>query len=175
MKLSSEEKLALILVVLGVLSRLLPMPPNLTIVTGITLLAGYGIRNIWLALLVPVATMALADVLLPYVKPEVTWYAGVLWTYAGMVAGVLLARWLLAPLTTIRLVATTFLASLTFFVLSNLGTWFEGWYGYTLEGLVACFVAAIPFWQTSLIADFVSSAGAFGLFLLAKRYTLRRA
>jgi hypothetical protein len=160
--LSNEEKLALALVVAGALSRLLHLPPNIAAVTGVTLLAGYALRNMWLALLVPVAAMALADVVLG-------WYPGVLATYAGMAAGVFIARWLLAPLTVPRLIATTFLASLSFFILSNFGTWLEGWYGYTFDGLVACFIAAIPFWQNSLIADFTSTALAFGIFLLVRR------
>jgi hypothetical protein len=167
MKLSNEEKLALVLIVLGAVSRLLHLPPNIAAVTGVTLLAGFALRNIWLALLVPIAAMSLADLVLG-------WYPGVLATYAGMAAGVFLARALLPKLTVLRLVATTFLASLAFFVLSNFGTWAEGWYGYTWEGLVACYIAAIPFWQNSLIADFTSTALAFGLFLLAQRFILSR-
>ena len=163
MTLSNDEKLALVLIVAGAASRLLHLPPNIAAVTGVTLLAGFAIRNIWLALLVPITAMALADVVLG-------WYPGVLATYAGMAAGVFLARGLLLPkLTALRLIGTTFLASLAFFILSNFGTWLEGWYGYTFDGLVACFVAAIPFWQNSLIADFTSTALAFGLFLLARR------
>ena len=162
MKLSNEELLALGLVVAGALSRLLHLPPNIAAVTGVTLLAGYALRNIWLALLVPIAAMALADIVLG-------WYPGVLATYAGMAAGVFIARRLLAPLTPLRLIATTVLASLAFFVLSNFGTWLEGWYGYTFDGLVACFIAAIPFWQNSLIADFISTVLAFGIFVLARR------
>ena len=163
MTLSNDEKLALVLIVAGAASRLLHLPPNIAAVTGVTLLAGFAIRNIWLALLVPITAMALADVVLG-------WYPGVLATYAGMAAGVFLARGLLLPkLTALRLIGTTFLASLAFFILSNFGTWLEGWYGYSFDGLVACFVAAIPFWQNSLIADFTSTALAFGLFLLARR------
>lgn len=168
MRFSNDEKLALVLMVAGAGSRLLHLPPNIAAVTGVTLLAGYALRNVWLALLVPIAAMALADIVLG-------WYPGVIATYAGMAAGVVIARGLLAHLTVPRLIATTFLASLAFFVLSNLGTWLEGWYGYTLEGLVACFVAAIPFWQNSLIADFVSTALAFGVFLLARRALPRSA
>lgn len=168
MKLSNDEKLALVLIVAGAASRLMHLPPNIAAVTGVTLLAGFAIRNIWLALAVPIAAMALADMVLG-------WYPGVLATYAGMAAGVFLARGVLLPkLTALRLVGTTFAASLAFFVLSNFGTWLEGWYGYTLEGLVACFVAAIPFWQNSLIADFTSTALVFGLFLLAQRFVLPR-
>lgn len=169
MKLTSEETLALVLIVLGAVSRLLHLPPNIAAVTGVTLLAGFALRNIWLALAVPIAAMVLADVVINQ------WYPGVLATYAGMAAGVLIARWLLLPkLTAPRLVGATFLASLAFFILSNFGTWLEGWYGYTLDGLVACFIAAIPFWQNSLIADFTSTALAFGLFLLVQRLVLSR-
>jgi hypothetical protein len=162
MTLTNDEKLALGLVVLGAASRLMHLPPNIAAVTGVTLLAGYALRNVWLALLVPIGAMALADVVLG-------WYPGVLATYAGMAAGVFIARGLLPRLTVLRLVATTLLASVVFFVLSNFGTWAEGWYGYTWEGLVACYIAAIPFWQNSLIADFTSTALAFGLFLLGQR------
>lgn len=164
MKLTNDETLALVLIALGALSRLLHLPPNIAAVTGVTLLAGYALRSIWLALTVPIAAMVLADVVINQ------WYPGVLATYAGMAAGVLIARGLLLPkLTALRLVGATFLASLAFFILSNFGTWLEGWYGYTWDGLVACFVAAIPFWQNSLIADFTSTALAFGLFLLLRR------
>lgn len=167
MKLSNDEKLALVLIVLGAVSRLLHLPPNIAAVTGVTLLAGFALRNIWLALLVPIAAMSLADLVLG-------WYPGVVATYAGMAAGVFIARALLPKLTVLRLVGATFLASLAFFVLSNFGTWAEGWYGYTWEGLVSCYIAAIPFWQNSLIADFTSTALAFGLFLLAQRLILSR-
>jgi len=162
MRLSNDEKLALVLIVLGAASRLLHLPPNIAAVTGVTLLAGFALRNIWLALLVPIGAMALADVALG-------WYNEVVFTYLGMAAGVVLARVLLQRLTTLRLIGTTFLASLTFFVLSNLGVFVSGYYGYTWDGLVACYIAAIPFWQNSLIADFTSTALAFGLFLLGRR------
>lgn len=158
----NSEKLAIVLVLAGAGSRLLHLPPNIAAVTGVTIFAGFALRNIWLALIVPIAAMALADVVLG-------WYNEVLFTYAGMVAGVFLARWLLRPLTPVRLIGTTFLASLVFFLLSNFGVFVSGYYGYTLEGLVACYIAAIPFWQNSLIADFTSTALVFGIYLAASR------
>jgi hypothetical protein len=162
MTLSNDEKLALGLIVLGAASRLLHLPPNIAAVTGVTLLAGFALRSVWLALLVPIAAMALADLVLG-------WYNEVVFTYIGMAAGVVLARALLHHLTPLRLIGTTFLASLVFFVLSNLGVFVSGYYGYTWDGLVACYIAAIPFWQNSLIADFTSTALAFGLFLVGQR------
>jgi hypothetical protein len=106
--------------------------------------------------------MALADVLLG-------WYNESIFTYVGMAAGVLIARGLLRELTPLRLVGTTFLASLAFFVLSNLGVFIGGHYGYSLEGFIACYAAAIPFWQSSLIADFTSTALVFAVYLALTR------
>ncbi len=159
---SNDEKLVLVLVAAGALSRLLHLPPNIAAVTGVTILAGFALRNIWLALAVPIGAMLLGDIVLGF-------YPSVFATYAGMAVAVVIARWLLPKLTALRLAATTLLASAAFFVVSNFGTWLEGWYGYTWDGLVACFVAAIPFWQNSLIADVTSTALAFAIFLVVRR------
>ena len=158
----NSEKLAIVLVLVGAGSRLLHLPPNIAAVTGVTIFAGFAIRNLWLALLVPVAAMALADVVLG-------WYNEVIFTYIGMAAGVFLARALLHPLTPVRLIGTTLSASLAFFVLSNLGVFISGYYGYTLDGFIACYIAAIPFWQNSLIADVTSTALVFAIYLALTR------
>ncbi len=158
----NSEKLAIGLVLAGALSRLAHLPPNIAAVTGVTLFAGFAIRNIWLALAVPFAAMALADVVLG-------WYPDVLFTYGGMAAGVFIARALLHPLTPLRLVAATLLASTTFFALSNLGVFLSGYYGYSIQGFVACYIAALPFWQNSLVADVTSTAIVFAIYLLARR------
>lgn len=158
----NSEKLAIVLVLVGAGSRLLHLPPNIAAVTGVTIFAGFAIRNVWLALLVPIAAMAVADVVLG-------WYNEAIFTYVGMAAGVFLARGLLHPLTPLRLIGTTFLASFAFFALSNLGVFISGYYGYSLEGLIACYIAAIPFWQNSLVADFTSTALVFAIYLALTR------
>lgn len=158
----NSERLAIVLVLAGAGSRLLHLPPNVAAVTGVTIFAGFAIRNIWLALAVPLAAMALADVVLG-------WYPDMVFTYVGMALGVFLARGLLHPLTAPRLIGTTFAASFVFFLLSNFGVFVSGYYGYSLEGLVACYVAALPFWQNSLIADFTSTALVFAIYLALGR------
>tara|TARA_Y100000590_G_C15452966_1_gene913410 strand:+ start:244 stop:741 length:498 start_codon:yes stop_codon:yes gene_type:complete len=44
-----------------------------------------------------------------------------------------------------------------FFVLTNFGVWVLGFYGYTFEGLVRCYILAIPFFAYSLISTFIFS------------------
>ena len=158
----NSERLAILLALVGAGSRLLHPPPNIAAVTGVTIFAGFAIRNLWLALAVPIAAMALADLVLG-------WYPDMVFTYVGMALGVFLARGLLHPLTAPRLIGTTFVASLAFFFFSNLGVFVSGYHGYTFDGLVACYVAALPFWQNSLVADFTSTALVFAIYLALGR------
>lgn len=163
---TNSERLALGLIVLGVLSRVIPHPPNVTAVVGVTLLGAHAIRSPWLAALIPLAVMALSDIVLG-------WHSSALFTYAGMLAGAFIGRGLLQRLSVVRLGGAAFLASLAFFVISNFGVYLGGYYGYGIDGLLACYVAAIPFWGCSLVGDLGSAAILFGLFVLARRYVDR--
>lgn len=158
---TNSERLAIGLIVIGVLSRLVPHPPNLTAVVGASLLAGYAIRSVWVAALVPVSIMVLGDLVLG-------WHSSALFTYAGMLAAALIGRGVIRELSVVRLGGAAFLASAVFFLVSNFGVWAGGYYGYTFEGLLACYVAAIPFWGLSLIGDLASTAALFGLFVLGR-------
>lgn len=165
---TNSERLALGLIVIGVLSRLIPHPPNVTAVVGVSLLGAYAIRSPWVAALVPVAAMGLADIVLG-------WHSSALFTYAGMLAGVLIGRGLLRQLSVPRLGGAALLASLAFFLISNFGVYLGGYYGFGLDGLMACYIAAIPFWGASLIGDLGSTAVLFALFVLARRFIERDA
>ena len=75
---------------------------------------------------------------------------------------------LLKEVTFQRLIAGSLGASVIFFVMSNLGVWVGGMmYPMTLEGLIACYTAAIPFFQNTLLGDLFY---AVVLFLLYERY-----
>ena len=158
---TNSERLALGLVVIGILSRLIPHPPNVTAVIGATLLAAYALRSLWLAALVPLAIMELGDLFLG-------WHGTALFTYAGMLAATFIGRGLIRELSVVRLGSAAFLSSLAFFLVSNFGVWVGGYYGHTFEGLIACYVAAIPFWGYSLVGDLGSTAILFGLFVLGR-------
>ena len=44
-----------------------------------------------------------------------------------------------------------------FFVITNFGVWLFGSYGYTLNGLISCFVLAIPFFGYTIISSILYS------------------
>tara|TARA_E500000178_G_C16974651_1_gene732727 strand:+ start:801 stop:1241 length:441 start_codon:yes stop_codon:yes gene_type:complete len=45
--------------------------------------------------------------------------------------------------------------SIIFFILTNFGVWTSGYYGYTLAGLISCYIAAIPFFGNTLVATII--------------------
>ena len=50
------------------------------------------------------------------------------------------------------------LGALAFFVITNFGVWATGMYGYTFDGLIACYTLAIPFFAYSLISTIIFSS-----------------
>jgi len=49
-------------------------------------------------------------------------------------------------------------ASVLFFILSNLGVWWY-WFPHTVEGLLACYTLALPFYRHTLLSDLVFGYG----------------
>jgi hypothetical protein len=91
--------------------------------------------------------------------------------YAAFALVVVLGRWLLrrrrsGP----RVAGAAVVASILFFLVSNFGVWLGGaLYPRTLEGLAACYVAAIPFFGATLLGDVVYAAALFGGLALVER------
>jgi hypothetical protein len=67
-------------------------------------------------------------------------------------------------ISTRRIIGSSLFASVSFFVVSNFGVWFEwNMYPKTLSGLGACYAAALPFFRNSLLAELGCSVLLFGL------------
>lgn len=132
------------LLLIGIGGRLLPHPPNFTPLEALALFSGAWLRPSWVALTVPLAVMAFTDTLLG-------WH--VLWpfTWGGILVGVILGRWLLRPGSWYCAAGLGLMQSTLFFLISNFGVWLQGYYGYTLTGLVACYLAAIPFFHYQVL------------------------
>ena len=59
--------------------------------------------------------------------------------------------------------------SVLFFVITNFGVWLSSdLYPQTAEGLVVCYVAAIPFFRNTLAGDLLYACVLFGGFALAE-------
>jgi len=49
------------------------------------------------------------------------------------------------------------LGACLFFIVTNFGVWSLGSYGYSLNGFIACYTLALPFFAYSLISTFIFS------------------
>jgi hypothetical protein len=167
-------KTALALILFGVLARLVPHPPNASPLGALSLYAGARLPRRW-SWLVPLAAMLLSDALLDYGtgRPFVTVSRLVIYaTYAAIT--VLSSLGLHRKLKMWSLPAWSFGASAIFFLTTNFISWLAGdgslvLYPHTLAGLVACFVAAIPFFGNTVLADLGGTAVLFGSEALALR------
>jgi hypothetical protein len=63
-----------------------------------------------------------------------------------------------------RVIGSSLLVPISFFVISNFSVWVE-WHMYpkTLSGLAACYVAALPFFRNSVVSEMLCSSLLFGL------------
>ncbi len=160
-----EMSLAAALVGLDVVARLLPHAPNFTPIAASAVFAGALFRSKSLALAVPLAAMLLSDLVLgSYDWPVMAV------VYAAFMLPALLAMWGRRFRAPIVLAPVVLSSSLLFFVTTNFAVWaFSGMYPADLDGLVRCYVAALPFLQNTVTGDIVWSTALFGTWWLASR------
>ena len=157
--------LVLVLMILAAAaSRLIPHPPNLASITAVALFGGAYLNDKRLAFLVPMAALLLSDLVLGFYSHMEIIYG----SFALVVCVGLLLRKRRTPL---RIASAALASSVLFFVMTNLGVWlFGSLYPKTTAGLVTCYVAAIPFFQNTLVGDALYTAVLFGGFALAEKW-----
>lgn len=144
--------------------RLLPHPPNFTPIAGMALFGGCYFASKRSAFGVPLIAMFLSDLVLGYGFHPVLPFV-----YGSFALTVSLGLWIRQKRTPLRIGSATFAASVLFFVVTNFGVWVQGdLYPRTLEGLVRCYVAAIPFFRNTIAGDAFYTVVLFAGFALAQ-------
>ena len=137
----------LALVAVAALTRLVPHPPNFVPLGAMALLSGALLGGRGLAYALPLGAMFLGDLVLGL-------HAHVPAVYGAMAAVVWMGTRLGGRRGLVPVSAASLAGSTLFFLATNLSVWaLDGLYPPTLEGLAACYVAALPFFGNSLAAD----------------------
>lgn len=152
--------------------RLIPHPLNFTPMAAMALFGGAHFANKKAAFAVPLAAMYLSDLFLGFFVYDSGWFHGSMpFVYASFAMTVCLGLWVRRRRSPLRIGGAALLGSVLFFVVTNFGVWLSGsLYPMTVDGLVACYVAAIPFFRHTLAGDAVYTVALFGGFALAQRY-----
>ncbi len=143
--------------------RLLPHPPNFDAIGAIALFGGAQFEDKRWALGVPLAAMLLSDAVIGF-------HGQMLLVYASFALIVCIGFWLRERKTLLPVTVAAVASSVLFFLLTNFGVWaFDALYPKTLAGLLACYVAAIPFLGNTLAGNLFYVAVLFGGFALAEK------
>lgn len=111
---------------------------------AVALFSGAWLGRRWWGTLLPVGIMAATDMWLG-------WHGLWPFTWGATFIGSLLGRYALQPGRWLSIVGLGTLQATLFFLLTNFGVWLQGWYGLTLSGLAACYIAAIPFYHYQVL------------------------
>ena len=151
------------LVAIGVCGRLWQPGWNVTPMAGIAIAAGAVFTNPLVAASVPLVALALGNLVLPGYGS--TAMAAVV--CAATVWPVVLGRWLTPAEGRkagqwIAIAGSALASSLAFFLTTNLAHWWlTSDYPHTASGLVACFVAALPFYRWMPVGDVAWTVAIF--------------
>lgn len=143
--------------------RLLPHPPNFSPIAAMALFSGAYLSQRSLAFVAPIGALLISDILLGFY--------GLMWLVYASVALVVCLGWLLqSKRSPARIMVAALSGSVLFYLLTNFGVWaFGDLYPKTVSGLVACYVAALPFFQNSVAGDLFFTALLFGGWAMAER------
>ena len=143
--------------------RILPHPPNVSPVAAMALFGGAYFSDRRVAFIVPFLALLLSDVLIGL-------HDTMVYVYAGFALTVVIGVWIGQKLNISRIAIAVLVTSGLFFVITNFGAWVtSGLYPMTAEGLLQAYIAAIPFFQNSLLGNLVFTALLFGGYALLQK------
>jgi hypothetical protein len=153
------------LVAIAIATRLIALEPNFHAVTAASLFAGFYFRRAATAACLTLLTMTLSDWVIGGYHREV-----MLAVYGSLMLPIAWRGLLRSRLTGPRVAVATATSSVLFFLITNAAVWHASrWYAPTLEGLAACYIAALPFFVNALMGDLLFSGLLFGAYALVAR------
>lgn len=160
---------AVLLILFAALSRLIPHPMNFAPITAIALFSGVYLDRKY-AFIIPISAMLISDAFIGF-------YDGMIWVYGTFVLIALIGIWLgkkinskTSIMKAVFVFGTTLVSSVIFFLITNFGVWISGMlYEMNWNGLVQCYVMAIPFFRNTLAGDLFYVTVMFGLYALIRK------
>lgn len=153
--------LALTLIMVGLVLRLLTHGLNFTPIAAIALFSAVYLNKKY-SLLVPLALIILSDIIIGL-------HNVIFFTWASFALIAIIGLWIKKHKSFTTVISGSLVASFVFYLVSNFGVWLMGWYPPTLEGLVRCYVLALPFFRNFTISTLAYTLVFFGLYELIAR------
>ena len=129
------------------LSRFIPHPPNFTSLIALSFYVPvlFGLKFIPFVIL----SFIITDIFIGF-------HSLLLFTWGSVGIIGLISRYL--NFSSISRISGALIGSFIFYIITNFGVWVNGMYGHDLEGLIACYTLAIPFFAYNIISTLLFSA-----------------
>lgn len=151
------------LILIAVISRFLPHPPNFTAIGAIALFGAAHFQNKAIGFSIPLLAMLFSDILLGIHSHIIAVYVSF-----ALIAGI--GFILKKNLKTKNLFIASLISSIVFFLITNFSVWLANpLYPQSIIGLIECYIIALPFGLNTLLGDFFFNASLFGGFYLVKK------
>lgn len=156
-------------ITIGLLSRLLPHPPNFTAINAIALCGACYLGSRWLSFATVLSIVFLTDITLGF-------HSTMSFVYFSFGLTILIGYKLKNNIALQSIPIVSLATSLLFFLVTNFGIWMvDSLYPKTLTGLGVCYVAAIPFMMNQVLGDLIYSVVLFGYVqLIEKAYPTKK-
>ena len=148
--------LAVLLIVFAALSRFIPHPPNFAPIAAMALFGGVYFEKRF-AFIIPLAAMLVSDYFIGF-------HSAVPFVYGSFILTGIIGIWLKGHKKVGWVLGASLVSSILFFFLTNFGVWLTGGYPSNFAGLIECYLAAIPFFRTTLFGDLFYVTILFGLY-----------
>lgn len=162
--------------------RLLPHEPNFTPVAAMAMFGG-AYLNKKSAILLPLAIMLISDYLLLYINPfnpgnsninrfipfSNLIHSTTIFVYLSFIISALVGIMLRNNKKPLYVISASVFISIQFFIITNFGVWLTGYYPKTYDGLVATYIAGIPFFKGTFFGDIFYTSLFFGGYKLLLR------
>ena len=145
-------------------SRFVPHPPNFTSLLALSFYvpALLGLRYIPVLIL----SFIITDIVIGF-------HSTTVFTWGSVIIIGFVSKYLASSI--LSRIFGALLGAVLFFLITNFGVfWVLGTYGYTIKGLLQCYILAIPFFTYSLISTFVFSAIIETIYKFKKQYNPSR-
>ena len=150
------------LIILAIASRFLPHPPNFTAVLSVGIFAGFLFRNKALGYIIPIIAMIASDIILGMHSTMWAVYFSII--IAGFI-GTKIKKSIMG-----NIALSSLISAVMFFVITNFAVWLNGiMYPMNFQGLISCYISAIPFFGYTLLSTIVYSFILFEIYSLFEK------
>lgn len=141
------------------ITRFIPHPPNFTSLIALSFYvpAIFGVSFIPFVIFAFVAT----DIIIGL-------HSTIFFTWGSVLLIGLISKYFLNSFSSRIIGALS--GAFIFFIITNFGVWSLGSYGYSINGLISCYIAAIPFFSYTIISTLFFSLTIEFFYMLILKY-----